>query len=300
MPSQRSSRSAISATAPSPSSNETRSFAASRQRRGELAADLGGARVRRGHRQHAGGRGLGGDHPERLREGAREDQRVAGRDQLRDLVVLEPPREGDARRRPRSPTRRSLRAASRGTRRASERRLAPRPRRRPRAASSRSGSRSPGASPSQALSASSSAPNPTTSSRASDVGVDQRPGREQQVDPLLTISLPTKTTRGPSPAANHSTASAASDGSRPRRARQPRSGRRGAASLDSAAGLVGDGGESGGVDPRRAEADLGVRLGVVDGPAQAFSDVGRADEDAVGSVAGLGVGPERSRSGRTV
>ena len=46
--------------------------------------------------QDARRRGLGGDHPERLGEGAREDQGVACGHQAADLVVLEPAGEGDA------------------------------------------------------------------------------------------------------------------------------------------------------------------------------------------------------------
>ena len=45
----------------------------------------------------AGG-ALGGDHAERLREGARDDERLGGRQQVGELVVLEPAGEGDARR----------------------------------------------------------------------------------------------------------------------------------------------------------------------------------------------------------
>ena len=54
------------------------------------------ARVVRDDRQRTAGRRLRGDHPERLRERARDHHRLAGGQQLGELVVLEPPGEDDA------------------------------------------------------------------------------------------------------------------------------------------------------------------------------------------------------------
>ena len=61
----------------------------------QRAAHLERARVRGRDRQDAGRRGLGSDHAERLGVGRREDERVAGRDELPDLRVLEPAGERD-------------------------------------------------------------------------------------------------------------------------------------------------------------------------------------------------------------
>ena len=47
-------------------------------------------------RQRAAGGGLGGDHAERLGERARHDERLARGQQLRELLVVEPPGEHDA------------------------------------------------------------------------------------------------------------------------------------------------------------------------------------------------------------
>ena len=62
---------------------------------GERVAHLGEPRVRGADRQHAARGGLGRDHPERLGERARHDQRAACGQQLGELVVLEAPGEHD-------------------------------------------------------------------------------------------------------------------------------------------------------------------------------------------------------------
>ena len=61
----------------------------------ERAGDLGEPRVRSHHRQCAAGRGLGGDHAERLRERARHRHRLGRRQHVGQLGVVEPARPGD-------------------------------------------------------------------------------------------------------------------------------------------------------------------------------------------------------------
>ena len=152
-----------------------------------------------GDRQHPAGRGLGGDHPERLREGARHDQRLGAGQQLGDLVVLEPADELDrAGGAPRRPPR-SRPADRRGTRRGSAAAPPPRPRG-PRpsrgdlarvveiAAVERrqaAGAARPRTRRSPAICSRASGCSPWTSGQAAS----------SRSTPLETISLPTKTTR---------------------------------------------------------------------------------------------------------
>ena len=122
---------------------------------------------------------------------------------------------------------------------------------------------------------------------------------------METISLPTKITRGPSASAYQSTAVAAAAGSRSQllaAGRLLELAQPGGERLHGRAPLgARDRGEQARVDAGRAEADLGVGRGVVDGLAQAGGDVAGADQDARRAVAGLlRVGPQRSRSGITV
>ena len=79
--------------------------------RRQRARDLGQPGVRRAHRQDPAGRRLGGDHPERLRERRGHDLRLAGRQQVGELLVLEPPGQHAALRQPRG--RREVRLAVR-------------------------------------------------------------------------------------------------------------------------------------------------------------------------------------------
>ena len=59
----------------------------------EPGRDLGEARVARDERRAAGRGGLGGDHPERLREDRRHDRDVGERQQVDEMAVLERPGE---------------------------------------------------------------------------------------------------------------------------------------------------------------------------------------------------------------
>ena len=89
-------RAAIARTAPSSIGNDSQSRACGRHGRRQHRADLLGAGVAGRDGQHAAGRRLGGDHPVGLGEGAREDERLAGGQQRRELVVLQAPGEHDA------------------------------------------------------------------------------------------------------------------------------------------------------------------------------------------------------------
>ena len=51
--------------------------------------DLGEAGVARDERRHTGGRGLGGDHAERLGEDRGDDGDVGEREQVHEMAVLE-------------------------------------------------------------------------------------------------------------------------------------------------------------------------------------------------------------------
>ena len=78
------------ATAPSPTANDSHGARlGAAPRAASVARDLGQPGVVGDDRQRAAGRRLGGDHAERLGERARDDLRLAGRQQRRELVVLE-------------------------------------------------------------------------------------------------------------------------------------------------------------------------------------------------------------------
>ena len=229
------SRSAIASTAPSP---ELEGDELAQPRRssggGQLAADLGDAGVG-GADRAAPPRPRPRRRPSRTPPG-----RCSGRRAPRSpgtssphLVVLEPPGEAD---RSRSPPSAALdvalrRDGHRGRRASiSQRALAPRPRAPPPAgdlARDRRDRRR------RAPSTAARAPRGTRRSRRRAGG---RPGSRPTTSghaassrstPLETISLPTNTTRGPSPSANHSTASAAVRGSRPQALRGLGASRRG-------------------------------------------------------------------------
>ena len=266
-----------------------------RQVGGERLADLGGARVRGRDRQRAGGGGLRGDHPERLREGAREDERVRRGDGRR-----RPRRARGARRtrrcrrrrarRPRSPSGRRSRNAESIRSRSSSPSSSPRPC----SASSRSGPRSPAARPSETLcSTGASAPKPTISSRASGwPACTSGQAASSRSTPLETISLPTKITRGPlalgEPVDRVRRGHGVAVPARRRWSASSSSRRRGRERLERERALRRrDRREQVRVDTRRAEADLRVGHRVVDRLAQAGGDVAGADQDPRGAVAGL-------------
>ena len=143
--SQALSRSAIALTGSPSRANETRGAASAGSSSASARLTSSAPGVGGRDRQHAGGGGLGGDHPERLREGAGEDEGVGSRDERPDLVVLEAARR---RRRCRPPPTRPPGSRRAGWREEGgqdrQRCLLGRPRGRgPLAASSRSGSRSP-------------------------------------------------------------------------------------------------------------------------------------------------------------
>ena len=89
-------RAAIARTAPSSIGNDSQLARLRRHGRGEHRADLRRAGVPGRDRQHAARRRLGGHHPVGLGEGAREDERLAGGQERRELVVLQAPGEDDA------------------------------------------------------------------------------------------------------------------------------------------------------------------------------------------------------------
>ena len=76
-------------TASSSTANDSHAAASAGIAPREHRADLGEARVRRADRHRAACRRLGGDHPERLGKRARHDHRLAGGEQIGELLVLE-------------------------------------------------------------------------------------------------------------------------------------------------------------------------------------------------------------------
>ena len=188
--------------------------------------------------------------------------------------------------------------SSRGRRPASAAARPLRPPPRARARRSRAaGPRSPRAKPpTTACSASSAAPKPTTSRRASGwARWTSGQAASSRSTPLETISLPTKITRSAVAPRRTSRPPPRQRGGRDPRSSSPWSAGSGSvrrnrwASASSAvAALDGRGRrEQRGVDARRAEPDLGVDLGLVDGAAQALGDVAGADQDPGGALGRL-------------
>ena len=130
--------------------------------------------------------------------------------------MLEPAGEADAAGRLRAASSRSRRAAGRGRRRASAAAAPRRPRAPPAGGELARGPRSPARERAQSRSQRSvDSPKPTISRRAPGLAAwTSGQAASSRSTPLETISLPTKITRGPSAAANQSSASAAGRGSR--------------------------------------------------------------------------------------
>ena len=164
-------------TAPGPRSKPSSGRASAGTAPASVSATSPRPRVARHHGQRAAGGRLGGDHPERLGERARHDHRLGGGEQVGELGVVEPagPHHPVERRRRTRPARVVEEGGEVGRAPARSRR-ASRARRRGRRAARSAASRS---SPSR------NAPKPTITSCASGTRAEhQRPGGEQQVDPL--------------------------------------------------------------------------------------------------------------------
>ena len=253
----------------------------------QRARDLAEPRVVGDDRQRAAGGGLGGDHPERLGERARDRHRLGRGQQVGELGVVEPPGPRDAvaqalggvavasRRRARRGTR-----ASCGSSRPSSARVCAAASRSPAASCSASRS-SPGRN----------APKPTIISRARGSRASTSGNAASSSStPLDAISLPTNTTsRSPgstlSRAATASPTSRREARSRRRRAagaaappRRRRASARAAPRRSALRALARR--EAGHIDARRPEAGPAGQRRVVHLRPQALGRVARADEHA--------------------